>query len=425
MLSLPERSFLRNYVMYASELTDANAAYHLLGGLGLLTQTIPDDMYTRHGGKLHGNLYMLAVGRSTNSRKTASVKIAREILTEAIPGAVMTTPGSHEGLADSLGQRPRQLLLLEEFGTLLSQSQRGYLAPVKNVFTEVYDGAPADRGLAVTRKVKVKSTPNPRLSIFGGVTPGYLSEFSQPVDWTEGFFARFLIIKAERVRKILFSKEWPDMRLWLVSVLQDYVSQTAAGKCTGYDPEGAVLWEAFDAHQEKTAEDAPPEIAGAIGRSPGMVQKIAMLLAWDFGDARKGETWKIGAQHIAPAIEIVKMHLQSVFSLSTELAGTPDMFYRQCVLRAVHGSRHPLTLGDISQRARILTKRAQEIITTLLEQRQIEKVHVQEGTSAIEAYKAVTMRERNADVIPLRKIVSVAPPPPPPPLPPIGKPEES
>ena len=38
--ALPPSGFLRSYVEYASQCTDAHVAYHLAGGLTMLTQTV-------------------------------------------------------------------------------------------------------------------------------------------------------------------------------------------------------------------------------------------------------------------------------------------------------------------------------------------------------------------------------------------------
>ena len=43
LAALPPHGFVRTYVEYACQRTDANAAYHLAGALSILTQTVPLD----------------------------------------------------------------------------------------------------------------------------------------------------------------------------------------------------------------------------------------------------------------------------------------------------------------------------------------------------------------------------------------------
>lgn len=386
VLSLPENSFLRQYVIYASQLTDCNVVYHLGGGLTILAQTVHDDLHFRLGSRLHGNIYALAVGPSTSSRKTASVQIARELIDEALPGQASKGPGSHEGLIDSLVDKSRQLLLYEEFGALLAQAEHSYLTPIKNTLTGIYDGTPVSRALAKGRSKTISIAQKPRLSIFGAVTSGYLSRHSEPVDWTDGFFARFIILKGERARHNDNPvQDVPESRSWLVGSLRERASWLTAQSCLGIHPEALSMWRKWTALVDETQARAPKEVAGAIGRSNGHVLKIALLLAWDAGDNRREGSWTLEAKHLEPAMEIVRIHQESVFAIGEELAGTRDMNDRQAVLQAV--SETPVPLGVITRRSRLIKERVLTMLGTLMEEKLVEKVDMQEGTTVVQYWR--------------------------------------
>jgi hypothetical protein len=410
VLSLPDNTFLKHYVIYGSHLTDCNAVYHIAAGLSILAQTVHDDLHTRLGSKLHGNIYTLAIGPSTQSRKTASVQIARELIDEALPGQAAKGPGSYEGLVDSLVAKSRQLLLYEEFGSLLAQAERSYLTPIKSTLTGIYDGTPVGRELAKGRRKDVQVAQKPRLSIFGACTSGYLSRHSEPVDWTDGFFARFLVFRADRARRNDFpSRDIPEIRAWLVNALRERNGCSSAPEWFGIDNSASGIWRSWSERLDTLQIRAPKEVAGAVGRAQGHTLKIALLLAWDMGHSRQGAPWSFTAEHLEPAIEIVKIHLESVFILGEELAGTTAMNDRMSVLQAIKET--PTMLGQICRGSRLLKRRVLEVMETLREEKVIEVVQVQDGTNIIEAYRRPSERNSSADVIPIGKAFKVIDPP--------------
>lgn len=139
LAALPTFGFLRKYVDYAAECTDANLVYHLATGLSLLTQTIPISLNVQFGAHLYGNLYSLIVGESSSSKKTTAINIGRNLLREIMPTAEGETPGSTEALIEGLRAAPRQLICYGEFGSFLAKAQEGYLLPLKTTYGELYD----------------------------------------------------------------------------------------------------------------------------------------------------------------------------------------------------------------------------------------------------------------------------------------------
>lgn len=108
-MALPRGGFLFQYVRHGFKSCDAHIALHVLGGLSLLTQTIPYN-WALPVGSNKPNLYGLGVARSGESRKTEAVKIARGVAELAFPGSLGEAPGSAEGLVESLRERSQQLV---------------------------------------------------------------------------------------------------------------------------------------------------------------------------------------------------------------------------------------------------------------------------------------------------------------------------
>ncbi len=380
--TLPQTSFLRNYVHYAAALTDANVMYHLGVGLAVLSQAVPRDLSIRHGNRLYPNLYVLVVGDSTGSRKSTSVELGRELLNEAMPERDGGHPGSWEGLADSLTSKPHQLLSYGEFGQFLAQAKEGYFAAIKQSLTAVYDGERMERTLAVKRsfgsngrqqpQMPTAPAAAPRLSLVGAVTPGFLSELSTPSDWEDGFFGRFLTFYATRARTYITTPaDLRPERAWLAHRLRTIGQFLPATPptCGGIDPEAHAAWAAWQANHAQLIRTSPWG-AAAIGRAQGHALKIAMMLAWDSFDGNvPPEGWRVRMEHLQPAMSIVQLHINSVLAVVAHVGGTRDMNDRCRVLNVLTNSPDDwLPLGVISDRARLLTKRTLEILDTLKQQ---------------------------------------------------------
>lgn len=371
--ALPPTGFVRSYVEYASNCTDANVAYHLAGALTCLTQAVPIDYCVPYASPLWGNMFSLIVGDSSKSRKTASINIARRVMHDAINGCIGETPGSQEGLYESLRSQQRMVVLYGEFGEFLAKAEEGYLMSLKTAYTNLWDGIPIGRALAKTRK---GSIDNPRLSLLCGVATDLLERHTEQADWTGGFLARFLTLHAEPERE------------FATPPIDDFAKRTAVTQhlrqlATAGNPPGPCLW--LDAAGEKMWNDwyesmrpmrtgANRRVAAACSRTTSIAAKTALLLAWDIGQARSGQPWHVGTTELESALKIADLHLKSVLELGERITGSRDMRDRALVLRFI--SEMPTPIGYVIRQSDLLKRRVKEIIDTLLEERAIVSVTV-------------------------------------------------
>lgn len=372
LAAIPKGSFLDSYVQYAMECTDANVAYHIIGGLIALSQTMPNDMGIPLGdGHLYANLYGLVVGPSTESRKSVALTVCKRLLQDASVGVVAETPGSHEGLSESLRADPKQLICYPEFGSFLANTEKGYQVPLKTMLTDAYDGADLGRALAKSRRGVIKS---PRLSIIAGSTVDFLERHTEPADWTGGFLARFFTIYADRERT--FRKQphavpgRPELieRLQLLNGLESF-----GGKCRGFDPSVDGIWNDWYDATESRLKNSAHETRAAIARGHSMAMKIALILAWDYGGARGGSDWYITEKELVPAIQITEFHIKSVMELGERLAPSKLLRDRLAVLRCIH--KRPVSTGTIITKAKVGLKRyVAEVLGSLEEEGLIRRV---------------------------------------------------
>jgi len=371
--ALPPTGFVRNYVEYASQCTDANIAYHLAGALTCLTQTVPIDYCVPYASPLWGNLYTMIVGDSSKSRKTAAINIARRVMHDAIPGCVGETPGSQEGLYESLRSQQKQVILYGEWGEFLAKAEEGYLMSLKTAYTNLWDAIPIGRALAKNRK---GSIDNPRLSLLCGVATDLLERHTEQADWTGGFLARFLTLYGEPERE--FATPPIDDAARRISITQ-WLHQlanpgTPPGPCLWLDAAGQQLWNDWYEGMKPLRQSANRRVSAACSRTTSIAAKTALLLAWDIGQARSGQPWHIGVVELESALKIADLHLKSVLELGERVTGTRDMRDRATVLRYI--TDMPTPFGYVLRQSELLKRRVNEILDTLKEERVVvEETH--------------------------------------------------
>jgi hypothetical protein len=314
-------------------------------------------------------MFTLIVGDSSKSRKTASINIAQRILREAVPEAVGETPGSQEGLYEALRAQQRQLVVYGEFGEFLAKAEEGYLMALKTSYTNLWDGIPIGRALAKKRQGAVN---DPRLSLLCGVATDLLERHTEQADWTGGFLARFLTFHAEPEREFAAPPtDDPVQRRALVQWVANLASPPGPpGVCYWLDADGQQVWNDWYEAMRPLREGANRRVAAACSRATSIAAKIALLLAWDIGQARSGLDWHVGTAELESALKIASLHLQSVIELGDRVTGSRDMRDRRAVLRAI--AHTPTPLGVIIRESELLKRRVREILDSLGEERTVQ-----------------------------------------------------
>ena len=366
--ALPPTGFVRSYVEYASNCTDAHISYHLAGAITCLTQAAPIDFCVPYASPLWGNMFTLIVGDSSKSRKTAAINIARRIMHDALPGCVGETPGSQEGLYESLRAQQRQVILYGEFGEFLAKAEEGYLMALKTAYTNLWDAIPIGRALAKNRR---GSIDNPRVSLLCGVATDLLERHTEQADWTGGFLARFLTFYGEPEREFATppiddAAKRQAMTNWLRQLA---TTNTPFGPCLWLDPAGQQMWNDWYDGMKPLRQGANRRVAAACSRTTSIAAKTALLLALDIGQARSGQPWHVGQTELESALKIADLHLKSVLELGERVTGSRDMRDRATVLRYI--SDMPTPFGYILRQSELLKRRVNEILDTLSEERAV------------------------------------------------------
>ncbi len=361
--TLDPSSFLRHYCTWAQRQSDAPAMFASACGLALLSSVFPAELRSPKqipGPRLHGNLYVMLVGRQAMDRKTTAIKFAVDLLNEACPARRGDDPGSGQGLIKSLSERPQQLLRYEDMGDLFmktaASSSGNPLEAIKGKLLTLFDCQPQENRL----RRSVERVERPRLSILGGINRALLDEYSAATDWTGGLMSRFLVAYAHRERRM--TRKFPDdrARAVLVHFLKraTTISPKLWGHCVGLTP---AAWRMVDALEYAVGTTAvrgdAARLAGPKGRILTHATKVAMLLAWGEGlgwpeGDSVGLDWKIKETHMQAAIEIALASYCGALAISHTSRLSPYMKERERVLSVVASA--PTTHGEQATFAAIL-----------------------------------------------------------------------
>lgn len=383
--TLPEHSFVRRYVEYAANLTDANIAFHIAGAFAVLSTTIPHGergLTADFGGRVVPNLCMLLYGDSTDSRKTTAIKIAIRLTGLAQKSAVGSEPGSAEGLIEAIRDNRRQTIFSPEWGDFLKKTQgNSYMASLKMVVNNLADSMPLGRALGgVNTKAKTKdAVDNYMVSLLGGVAPVLLERYADYEDWTGGFFGRFLLLDAPRQRYTPVPHGAPDIEAQLCDWLKTRLKNQAVGRFIGFDASAFKMWTEFSEDVEWMRRRVSKNTVTSVSRAQQIAFKMAMQFAWDFGEAGSGKDWQITAMELGPALAIARMHIRSAVSIIATIAPNQDMRDRRTILAKI--DRHiPSTFGEVIRDSMMLKPRVKAILESCYEEGSVAHSPIADGS---------------------------------------------
>lgn len=391
--ALPRDGWLHDYVAWASRWTAAPAAFHMVGGLTLLAQTVPPELAFPWAPPLATNLFGLLIGPSGVGGKGRAISMVRDVLDRALPASRLRQPGSPQACCEALQETP-QVLLYPEFGSFLDRTRAGQLAPLRTTLTSLYDGDVVENELVDRPRNRERRRPmatRPRLSLLGGGTPSFLEAFTGLTDWEGGFMSRFLVMAARSRGTPPLAFEGGAERDRLVRELVRLVRDdgdlfsppptTSPGVCMGWSEEAGRIWEEWLTDRQEQLVRVPPLVAGAIERGAAHAAKVAMLLAWSRGDAREGSAFAVDCSLLEHSLRVVKLHDASVKEIgegiSLDRDAQNERRMRQVIERGLISRKQALRDSGLSAR------RGSETIQGLLEKGIIEMVHDVDGSLAV------------------------------------------
>lgn len=196
-LVLGNPTFIEDYIEWAKSLGDASWQYHQAGAFIVLSSLLASNVRIPTSfGTVLPNLWFMILADTTLTRKSTSMDIAMDLLSDIDDNAVLATDGSIEGLFGALANRPSRssIFLRDEFSGLLEvMTKKDYMAGMGESLTKLYDGKYQKRILK-RETIEVK---DPVLILFAGGIKSRIFELLTMDQVISGFLPRFIFITAE------------------------------------------------------------------------------------------------------------------------------------------------------------------------------------------------------------------------------------
>jgi hypothetical protein len=375
--ALPQgHGFLRSYIEYASQCSDAPEIYHVGVALTIFSGAVAKKLICpwMAGRTLVPNLYTLLVGPSRSSRKTGSMDTGIDIIQTAKNELVIPIPGSYEEMIAQIRSTPSGMLLYREFGHFLKTTQRGYGEPIRTVLMDLYDWPPDRAYTRNLKKVKTVVEPPICLSMLSSCSTDLLFQYSDSEEWTGGFFGRMLLLYGER-ESFRMPTTWTSARDYLIGMLHQHI-QFPFSQCGGFSPTAWQQFEGWSMWRDGKAKEAPARMQTHIAGATTLAAKVALLFAADAGEVAAGNGWLISLESMQRAILFVEhLYLPSVMHLGERLALGIWEKDRQRVLDAIEGvGQIGMTRKTLLLRVKMESTFMETIINTLREEGSIVQI---------------------------------------------------
>lgn len=196
-LVISDKTFVEEYIEWASSLGDAAQQYHQAGAFIVLSSLLAGSVRIPTSfGSVTPNLWFMILADTTLTRKTTAMDIAMGLIDEVDDNTVLATDGSIEGLFASLANRPGRpsIFLRDEFSGLLdAMNRKDYMAGMGESLTKLYDGKYQKRIL----RRDIIEVRDPVLLVFAGGIRSRILELLNYDHVVSGFLPRFVFITAD------------------------------------------------------------------------------------------------------------------------------------------------------------------------------------------------------------------------------------
>lgn len=365
--SVAGKGFLRSYVEFCADLTDAPHVFHLGVGLGILGAAMGNNVrIPSYGGlEIFPNIWLVLIAPSGFMRKSTALYQGKGLLRYSVEKAILADDFTPEKLTSILQDNPAGLLVVSEFTRLLDMLNRDYNAGLRQMITELYDSP--ERWIVERKKGGKSIIENAAISLLGATTLSWLEERVKTKDLRGGFLARFLFLPAlERGPRI---KGNPHMSLGMREKLKDWLWNIAELEGIA-DYKG--VWKDYTNWLHKyerkvEGSNMPKDLMGVYSRTGTTVLKLALIFQASLQPQIKITSEAMGmAQAFIAYIHQTTRVVASTFS--------DDWFDKQLkkVMRSLveHGGR--VTRKELLRATRLESRKLNSVVKTLEEQGRIE-----------------------------------------------------
>jgi hypothetical protein len=373
---VPSYGWIRDYVAYALQCTDAPPMYHVMAATALAINAIAAEHNCVVDGEpipLHD--YFLIIGES-GTRKTAAIRRALRLVKRCYMQAQLghriwypeaCTP---EGIALALEEDPNRLMVLYEWSDLHASGRASYWQHAPQFWELIFDQQPMQR-LKIAKSVSIE---RPSVTILGASTPSLVKQHTSLHDWQAGKMARYLIGYQAKPddKEMTHPIERPDL---LEDLHRNYERLLSTSLVTSFSPSEAAkeyknAWQ-YSSEWKEFVRSLPEHLKPSGLRASDHIYRIATAYqaSIDYPD-----NFVISESTIAVAIQFVWWCLESVrdtFSMLNIHESQP-----LTRVRAVLGCIDSLGIarGELLRQTHLHGPELDRAVATLLECEQVKIV---------------------------------------------------
>ena len=275
------RGPFKSYRQAVARSTEACDAYHFLTYAVVAGCVVGRRAYVHLGQYLFPNIFGCLVGPTGRSRKTTAIRFGRQLLSEFLMIATLTT-SSWEGLLDALdGEQKRLLMLPGEFRSLANKARQEGTSNLIPGLTEAYDCPP---NLRHKTRGKDLAAVRPFVSILTASTMEWFQGSIHEADIAGGFLNRWVFVDGNPKEPMPFPEE-PNSVHWNIALksLHDMDARLRlfpenTGLLMGMTKEACDRWAEF--YREIAAWKHPSELLAQMAeRIQDVVFKLALIYA--------------------------------------------------------------------------------------------------------------------------------------------------
>ena len=327
-------SFVARYIAYASARTDAAHEYHEAAALALLAACTPNvrTYLDPWPDGLNTALYLILLGGTTTSRKSTCLSLARRIMMQVHPAAVLSERMTPEAMVEQLAGRSRQgsLLVGDEFGEALESILRrdSYMSGTRELLLSLYGSRRykyarrSKRGADGALRADVDEIIDPHMVLLTAATGAIFDALSSR-DVQTGLLPRFGIVYPESMperRPIYARSDTLDAdEAWIVAYLQRLYLWSAISIQRQEDIRAEWSGEALTTIDDaaRLIEESSNEILQRLGP---MAIKIAMLAS--LGDTVPVvQSLQVDARDAAQGVRVMLRLQESALRFEDEIGG--------------------------------------------------------------------------------------------------------
>jgi hypothetical protein len=384
-----EDSFVAEYKEWAKIATDAPEQYHEVSCFIALSACISNGLNLKlpYDDNFRPNLWALVLGESTLSRKTTSMRMATDLITDLDPELILATDGSAEGLLSGLSGRPKRVSIFykdEVSGFFDSINRKDYLAGFPETLTQLYD---VPKVLSRLLRKETITVTEPYFIFFGGGIRDKVYNLINDDYILSGFLPRFIIVSSEndisRIRRTgpptsISSSKKDDLVTRLADLKERYSVQvpiTIGTQKTYID--GVVeahltneAWDFFGDKEEQmqlVAFESPWQTVAlpTLSRMAFTMLKMSMLIAASRKPATDANTLEVDIDDLKQAAYYIQKWGQYSLDLVTAAGKSSSEKTLDRTLEFIRSHTEGVTQSQLMQRFHMSSKEMREVRDTL------------------------------------------------------------